>query len=150
MAETIHAELRRLTETNPPESWHDDEGTVLWWVGDDLMHIGSPLDTDWPGFGEFTFWTRIANPTEPVGNGRAGGDPAPVQWPDTEGEPFVELARDAAEIVRAVIDACALPLGVEESKLAKRVDAAPLEERIVALVRGYVEYARANPTRPLP
>lgn len=62
----LESERDRLTAQNPPEAWHDDDGTALWWLGDDLMYVGSPLDTGWPGDEEFDFWTRIPNPCSGV------------------------------------------------------------------------------------
>ena len=47
------------------ESWHEDDGTVLWWKFPivEAPYVGSPLDSDWPGY--HTHWTQIPIPKEP-------------------------------------------------------------------------------------
>ena len=51
-----HRRLRTL------ENYHDDDGCVLWWKLpiDEPPYVGTPLDTDWPGY--HTHWTPILMP----------------------------------------------------------------------------------------
>lgn len=41
----------------PLDDWHEDEGPVVWWKlpVDEPAWIGTPLDSDWPGY--HTHWT---------------------------------------------------------------------------------------------
>lgn len=41
----------------PLDEWHEDHGPVTWWTlpVDSPAWIGSPLDSDWPGY--HTHWT---------------------------------------------------------------------------------------------
>jgi hypothetical protein len=48
------------------DEWHDDDGDALWWFFPivEPPYVGSPLDTDWPGY--HTHWTRIPVPLAPT------------------------------------------------------------------------------------
>lgn len=52
-------------EATPLEQWHEGDGDVLWWKFpiDEPPYVGSPLDTDWPGY--HTHFTRIPVPSQP-------------------------------------------------------------------------------------
>jgi hypothetical protein len=41
----------------PLDEWHEDDGPVVWWKFpvDEPAWIGTPLDSDWPGY--HTHWT---------------------------------------------------------------------------------------------
>lgn len=45
--------------------WTEDVGDCLWWrfPVEEPPYVGSPLDTDWPGY--HTHWTRIHVPEAP-------------------------------------------------------------------------------------
>lgn len=47
------------------DEWHDDVGEVLWWTFPitEAPYVGSPLDTDWPGY--HTHWTKFVVPVQP-------------------------------------------------------------------------------------
>ena len=49
----------------PLDEWHEEMGAVLWWrfPVDEPPYVGSPLDTDWPGY--HTHWTPIEVPAAP-------------------------------------------------------------------------------------
>lgn len=49
----------------PESEWHEDIGDVLWWRFPivEAPYVGSPLDTDWPGY--HTHWTRFSLPSPP-------------------------------------------------------------------------------------
>lgn len=51
-----------ISKAQPLDTWHDDDGAVLWWKFPivEAPYAGTPLDTDWPGY--HTHWTRIAVP----------------------------------------------------------------------------------------
>lgn len=59
-----------IDTVRPPETarllseWHEDHGPVTWWKlpVDEPAWIGSPLDSDWPGY--HTHWTP--HPTVPL------------------------------------------------------------------------------------
>lgn len=55
----------RHPKPEPRESWHEDDGNVLWWAFPitEPPYVGSPLDEDFPGY--LTHWTRIVLPEEP-------------------------------------------------------------------------------------
>ncbi|MFH1184494.1 MAG: hypothetical protein V1755_05585 [Chloroflexota bacterium] len=42
-----------------PESWHDDDGAVLWWRDGEPPWVGTPLDSDWRGDDYFAGWTAL-------------------------------------------------------------------------------------------
>ncbi len=47
------------------EKWHEDFGSMLWWffpITED-PYVGSPLDTNWPGY--HTHWTPFQIPNKP-------------------------------------------------------------------------------------
>lgn len=58
-----YTELDRFNEPHPLSAWHEDDGPALWWrfPVDEPPYVGTPLDTDWPGY--HTHWTRIVVPT---------------------------------------------------------------------------------------
>lgn len=55
------ADLEPLTALQRFEQWSESDGPVLWWrlPVDEPPFLGSPLDSDWPGY--HTHWTRIPN-----------------------------------------------------------------------------------------
>ena len=60
----------------PLDDWHEDLGEVVWWAWEDgdwlgePAHIGSPLDSNWPGY--HTHWTP--HPQFPAALAKGGGD----------------------------------------------------------------------------
>jgi len=52
-------------EVRPESEYHEDHGSVLWWVFpiQEPPYVGSPLNEDWPGY--HTHWSVIAIPEEP-------------------------------------------------------------------------------------
>lgn len=52
-----------FTHARAAETWHDDDGPVLWWRPPVMEppYAGSPSDDDWPGY--HTHWTPIIIPT---------------------------------------------------------------------------------------
>lgn len=46
-----------VDEARPLDDWHEDDGPVVWWKlpVDEPAWIGTPLDSDWPGY--HTHWT---------------------------------------------------------------------------------------------
>ena len=59
-------------KARPLDEWHEDFGDVLWWCFpvDEPPYVGTPLDTDWPGY--HTHWTDIPIPLPPP---PAGSEP---------------------------------------------------------------------------
>ena len=59
-------------KARPLDEWHEDFGDVLWWrfPVDEPPYVGTPLDTDWPGY--HTHWTDIPIPLPPP---PAGSEP---------------------------------------------------------------------------
>ncbi len=59
----ITAALRAALEARPLDEWHEDYGPAVWWSLDSETRewlgepawIGSPDDSDWPGY--HTHWT---------------------------------------------------------------------------------------------
>ncbi len=47
------------------DEWHEDFGPALWWFFPvvEEPYVGTPLDTDWPGY--HTHWTRFVVPDAP-------------------------------------------------------------------------------------
>ncbi len=39
------------------DDWHEDDGAVLWWHPDEAPWVGTPNDSDWPGYHEL--WTPL-------------------------------------------------------------------------------------------
>lgn len=66
----VDLKSRRIARENwvralPLSQYREDEGPVLWWrfPVDEPPYVGSPLDTEWPGY--HTHWTRIVVPDAP-------------------------------------------------------------------------------------
>lgn len=57
------AELEDAKTPRPAADYHEDFGTVLWWVLPvcEPPYVGSPLDCDWEE-GYYTHWTPIITP----------------------------------------------------------------------------------------
>jgi hypothetical protein len=56
---------RELFHPRPAESWHEDQGSVLWWrlPVEEPPHLGTPLDDDFPD-GVYTHWTPYPVPLD--------------------------------------------------------------------------------------
>ena len=58
-------EQRDSLTAQPFDEWSEDDGPVLWWrfPVSEPPYVGTPLDSDWPGY--HTHWTRIHVADEP-------------------------------------------------------------------------------------
>ena len=58
-----HPQPPSAQNARPLSEWHEDDGPVVWWLFPvhEPAWIGTPLDTDWPGY--HTHWTP--HPTVP-------------------------------------------------------------------------------------
>jgi hypothetical protein len=56
-ADALAQQPAAVDEARPLDEWHEDDGPVVWWKFpvDDPAWIGTPLDSDWPGY--HTHWT---------------------------------------------------------------------------------------------
>ena len=64
----VQEPVEREVFPRPLDSWHEDFGPVTWWKlpVEEPAWIGTPLDTDWPGY--HTHWTPHPNiPALPSG-----------------------------------------------------------------------------------
>mgnify|MGYP001761385437 CR=1 FL=1 len=61
-----------VDEVRPLSEWHEDDGPVTWWnlPVDEPAWIGTPLDSDWPGY--HSHWTP--HPVLPSNAGQQQGD----------------------------------------------------------------------------
>lgn len=52
-----HPQPPSAQNARPLSEWHEDDGPVVWWLFPvhEPAWIGTPLDTDWPGY--HTHWT---------------------------------------------------------------------------------------------
>lgn len=84
------------------DEWHEDDGSVLWWVFPvcEPPWCGTPNDSEWPGY--HTHWTPIVMPNEPE------CDIPPFGWRCTRGIGHsgpcaaVECPEDAALVERGM------------------------------------------------
>lgn len=81
-SEAARDEMRKLLQqpqvARPLHEWHEDFGDALWWsfVFIEVPYVGSPLDSDWPGY--HTHWTPLPK-VYPVTASRAFDPSSPNQ-----------------------------------------------------------------------